>query len=215
MKTKNETTRKNSSMIAFAAMFSMMLISASLSAQETNPGRTLFGPNVTFTEVWAPEVKLNRIQGQTGTLVGGYGGVLINDKYLLGFTGGVNLGHPTVNYGYFGGIGQVVVYPGKMVHMSVQLMLAYGSTKDYENPKNGLLDNFWNISGERFMITEPGVNLEVNLSERITFVTGVSYRTVSGIDPNNEYVDITHVTSQEMSGVNFNIGLKFRKIAKK
>jgi len=65
------------------------------------------------------------------------------------------------------------------------------------------------------MITEPGVNLEVNLSERITFVTGVSYRTVSGIDPNNKYVDITHVTSQDMSGVNFNIGLKFRKIAKK
>lgn len=215
MKTKNEKTGKSGRMLASVTMFSMMLISASLSAQETKPGRTLLGPDVTFEEVWSPEVKLNRIQRQTGTLVGMYGGTLINGKYLLGFTGGVNLGHPTVNYGYFGGIGQVIVYPGKMVHVSAQLVVAYGTTKDYENPKNGLLDNFWNISGERFMMTEPGVNLEVNLSEKMTLVTGVSYRTVTGVDPNNEYVDITHVTSQDMSGLNFSIGLKFRKMVKR
>jgi len=81
--------------------------------------------------------------------------------------------------------------------------------------KNPETLRLWNIYGDRFMITGPGVNLEVNLSDIITFVAGVSYRTVSGIDPNNEYVDITHVTSQEMSGVNFNIGLKFSKISKK
>ena len=215
MKTKNEKNRKNSSKLLCVTMFSLMLFTASLSAQETKPGRTLFGPDVTFEEVWSPEVKLNSIQGQTGTLVGMYGGALINRKVLLGFTGGVNLSHPTVNYGYFGGIVQVIIYPGKMVHMSAQLVLAYGSTKDYENPKNGLLDNFWNISGERFMITEPGVNLEINLSERMTLVTGVSYRTVTGIDPDNEYIYITHVTNQDMSGINFNIGLRFRKVSKK
>lgn len=213
MKTKNEKCEKYSRRFACAVMFSLMLVSASVSAQETIPGRTLFGPDVTFTGVWSPEVKLNTIQGKTGTLIGGYAGTLINQRILLGFAGGVNLGHPTVNYGYFGGIAQVVVFPGKMFHMSGQLVVAYGTTKDYENPKSGLLDNFWNISGERFVINEPGVNIEVNLSERVTLVTGVSYRFVSGIDPDNEYVDITHVTSQDMSGINFNIGLKFTKIA--
>ncbi len=134
---------------------------------------------------------------------------------FLGFTGGGNPGHPTVNYGYFGGIAQLIVYPGRMVHVSGQMVIAYGTTKDYETPKNGLLDNFWNISGERFTINEPGVNVELNLSERVTLVTGLSYRFVNGIDPNNEYVNITHVTSQDMSGLNFNIGLKFTKPPKR
>ena len=213
MKTKNEK-REKYSRFACAVMFSLLLVSGSVSAQETKPERTLFGPDVTITEVWAPEVKLNTIQGKTGTLIGIYGGALINHKVLLGFTGGVNLSHPTVNYGYFGGIAQVIAYPGKMIHVSGQLVVAYGTTKDYENPKSGLLDNFWNISGERFVLNEPGVNIEVNLSERVTFVTGVSYRWVTGLDPNNEYIDITHVTNQDMSGVNFNIGLKFTKLNK-
>jgi len=215
MKTKNEKNEMNNSMIACVVMFFLMLVSASVSAQVTKPERTLFGPDVTFAEVWAPEVKLNSIQGKTGTLIGMYGGVVINRTVLLGFTGGVNLGHPTVNYGYFGGIAQYILYPGKMLHISGQMIIAYGTTKDYENPKSGLLDNFWNISGERFAMTEPGINIEVNLSERVTFVSGVSYRYVSGLDPDNEYIDITHVTNQDMGGLNFNIGLKFTKISKK
>lgn len=215
MKTKNEKSEMNNSLLTCVAMFFLLLVSVAVSAQESKPERTLFGPDVTFAEVWAPEVKLNSIQGKTGTLIGMYGGVLINQKVLLGFTGGVNLGHPTVNYGYFGGIAQFIAYPGKMLHISGQLIIAYGTTKDYENPKSGLLDNFWNISGERFVMNEPGINIEVILSERVTFITGVSYRFVSGLDPNNEYIDITHITNQDMSGINFNIGLKFTKFSKK
>ncbi len=217
MKTKEVKSETRSSRLACAVMFSLMLtsVSVSLSAQDARQERTLLGPDVTYSAVWAPEVKFNSIQGHMGTLIGGYSGVLINRNYLLGFAGGINLSHPTVNYGYFGGIAQMIVYPAKMVHMSGQLVVAYGSTKDYENPKNGLLDNFWNISGERFMMTEPGINVEVNLSDGITLVAGVSYRFVNGIDPNNEYIDITHVTSQDMSGVNFSIGLKITRSGKK
>lgn len=215
MKTKNWKNEKYNSKLASFVMFFLMLVPASVTAQGTKQERTLFGPDVTFDEVWAPEVKLNSIQGKTGTLIGMYGGVLINRTVVLGFTGGVNLGHPTVNYGYFGGIAQYILYPGKMLHISGLMIIAYGTTQDYENPKSGLLDNFWNISGERFAMTEPGFNIEVNLSERVTFVCGVSYRYVSGLDPINEYIDITHVTNQDMSGINFNIGLKFIKISKK
>lgn len=215
MKTKIENRKKYCSSLVCTVILSSMLISATVSAQEAPTGRTLLGPDVTVTEVWAPEVKINSIQGMTGTLVGFYGGAMFNRTLLLGISGGVNLGHPTVNYGYFGGLAQVVLYPSSMVHTSGQVMIAYGTTKDYENPKSGLLDNFWNISGEDFMIIEPGVNLEVNMSRNVTLVTGVSYRHVTRLDANNENVSVTHVTSQEMSGVNFNIGLKFTKMPKR
>ena len=205
----------NGRIVFCTVMTISMLISASVTAQETVPERTLLGPDISVTEVWAPEVKINSIQGQTGTLVGFYGGAMFNRTVMLGIAGGVNLGHPTVNYGYFGGLAQVVIFPSSMVHMSGQVMIAYGTTKDYEDPKSGLLDNFWNISGEDFMIIEPGVNLEVNMSKNVTLVTGVSYRQVTRLDANNENVSITHVTNQDMSGLNFNIGLKFTKPARK
>ncbi|MDM8003726.1 MAG: acyltransferase [Bacteroidota bacterium] len=218
MKTKEvKNGNLSGSKTACAVMLALILSSVSLSsrAQETVPDRTLLGPDVRYTSVWAPEVRISSIQGKVGTTVGGYTGVMINRTFLLGLTGAVNLTHPTVNYGYFGGIAQAVAYPSKMVHMSAQLVVAWGSTKDYENPKSSLFDNFWNISGERFMMTEPGVNLEVNISDGIALVAGAGYRFVSGIDSANEYVDITRLTSQDMSGVSFSIGLKITKAGKK
>jgi peptidoglycan/LPS O-acetylase OafA/YrhL len=218
MKTNEVKNGKNSSSkAACAVMLSLILVSASFSAraQETMPERTLLGPDVKYTSVWSPEARISSIQGKTGVTIGGYTGVMINRTFLLGITGSVNLTHPTVNYGYFGGIVQAVAYPSRMVHMSAQLVVAWGSTKDYENPKSSLFDNFWNISGERFMMTEPGVNLEVNLSQGIALVAGAGYRFVSGIDSGNEYVDITHLTSQDMSGVSISLGLKITKACRK
>jgi hypothetical protein len=218
MKTNETKNGKNSSSkTACAVMLSLILASVTLSAgaQETMPERTLLGPDVRYTSVWSPEVRISSIQGKAGATIGGYTGVMINRTLMLGLTGAVNLTHPTVNYGYFGGIAQAVANPSRMVHMSAQLVVAWGSTKDYENPKSSLFDNFWNISGERFMMTEPGVNLEVNLSQGIALVAGASYRFVSGIDSGNEYVDMTHLTSQDMSGVSFSIGLNITKAGKK
>jgi hypothetical protein len=191
-------------MIAFCSMVNVV-------AAQQDSIQTLFKSNVKASELWVPEVKLNSIQGDIGTLIGFYGGVLLNRTFLIGIDGGVNLGHPRVNYGYFGGIGQVILFPEKVVHGSGQLLIAYGTTKDYENPKTGLLDNFWNISGEQFFMMEPGFNLEMNLSYRVALVAGVSYRFVSGLDSESKYVSNTHVTNKDMSGLNFNIGLKFWK----
>jgi len=215
MKTRIENQKMNRKEVFFAMIITLMLLTGAAAAQDAENTRTLLSPDIKVTEMWSPEVKLNSIQGEIGTLVGFYGGALFNRNLLLGISGGVNLGHPTVNYGYFGGIAQVIVNPGSVYHVSGQILVAWGTTKDYEDPKVGLLDNFWNISGESFFITEPGINLEVNLSTRVTFVAGVSYRYVTGIDGNNENVQVTHVTNEDMSGINFNIGLKFAKRTKK
>jgi len=90
-------------------------------------------------------------------------------------------------------------------------LLAYGSAKDYEDPKSGLLDNFLNVSGAPFFLMEPGINLELNISRNVMLVAGVSYRWVTGMDENSENVSITHVTNEDLSGINFNIGVKFGK----
>jgi hypothetical protein len=211
METKIKNQKSNVSGFFFALVATLMFNSTVAVAQPQDSTKTLFKSDVKVSELWVPEVKLNSIQGDIGTLIGFYGGALINRTVLLGIAGGVNLGHPRVNYGYFGGIGQFIFKAENLVHCSGQLVLAYGSTKDYENPKSGLLDNFWNISGAHYFMMEPGVNLEVNLSKKLTFVAGVSYRYVSGLNENDENVSITHVTNKDLSGLNFNVGLKFGK----
>jgi len=211
MKTKTKIQKFNPIKGFYAMVVVLMLFSAGTIAQQQDSTQTLFKSGVKVSELWTPEIKINSIQGDIGTLIGIYGGALINRTLLVGFSGGVNLGHPRVNYGYFGGIGQYIHNPSRMMHWSGQLLIAYGTTKDYESPKSGPFDNFWNISGESFFLMEPGVNLELNLSSRLTLVAGVSYRHVSGLDETNENVSITHVTNGDMSGINFNVGLKFGK----
>jgi hypothetical protein len=211
MKTKTANQKLNLNGLTSVLIVVLMLRSTGGLAQEQESTKTLLKSDVKVSELFTPEVKLNSIQGNIGTLVGFYGGPLINRTLLIGACGGVNLGHPRVNYGYFGGIVQYIFKPEEMVHFSSQLVIAFGSTKDYDHPKSGLLDNFWNISGASFFMMEPGVNLELNISGKLTFVAGVSYRYVSGLNENNENISITHVTNKDLSGINFNIGLKFGK----
>jgi hypothetical protein len=211
MKTKTKNQMMNLKKRLFSAVIALVVLLSVATAQETDSIQTVFKTDVKVSELWTPEIKINSIQGDIGTLIGFYGGALINRSVLVGVSGGVNLGHPRVNYGYFGSIGQFIFKSEKMVHCSSQLLIAFGTTKDYENPKKGLLDNFWNISGENFFLMEPGINLELNLSKNITFVAGISYRFVSGLNENSEDVAKTRVTSRDMSGLNFNIGMKFGK----
>jgi hypothetical protein len=215
MKTLTKNPKLNLSKAISTMIAALMFLSIRVAAQEEEYIKSLFNENLTINELWTPEVKINSIQGDIGTLVGFYGGALINRTFLIGISGGLNLGHPRVNYGYFGGIMQYIFKPSEVVHYSGQLLLAHGTTKDYENPKRGLLDNFWNISGASFFIMEPGLNIEANLSSRITLVAGMSYRYVSGLNENNENVMVTRVTNKDLSGWNFNIGLKFVKRPKK
>jgi len=112
-------------------------------------------------------------------------GPVINLTLLIDACGGVNLGHPQVNYGYIGGIVQYFFRPEQVVNFSTQLVMAFGTTKDYENPKTGLFDNFCNISGTSFNTREPGINIEVNLHGNMVLVEGVSYRYVSGLNKND------------------------------
>jgi hypothetical protein len=180
-------------------------------SQEQDSVQTLLRPDAKIVQIFAPEIKVNSIQGDMGTLLGIYGGPLINRTFLIGVCGGINLGHPHVNYGYIGGIFQYIFRPSEVVHVSSQLVLAYGTTKDYENPKSSLFDNFWNISGTSFYMMEPGINFEMNINSRLILVAGVSYRYVSGLNENSVELSRTHVTNRDMSGVNFSLGVKFRK----
>jgi hypothetical protein len=178
-------------------------------AQEEESTQTLFSGTPELGFVWGADLKFNSIQGQTGSFIAFYGGALIDRTTLLAATIGGNVGHPTVNYSYFGLLTQYTYNPKSLIHSSAQVLFAFGTTKDYEQAKSSLFDNFMNTTGAMFYIVEPGVNMELNLSVTVRMLIGVSYRLAFGLDENSIHVERTKVTAKDFSGLNVNIGVKF------
>jgi hypothetical protein len=187
------------------------LLSNNANAQEDETTKTLFGSETNIGFGWGGEIKFNSIQNKIGSLIGFYGGALVNKSLLFGAAIGANFGHPTVNYSYLGLLAQYSYKPQEVFNPSGQVLIALASTKDYERPKSSLMDNFLNTNGANFYFVEPGINLEINLSKSVRLVPGLSYRFAFGLDESSEHVAITNVTSKDMSGLNINIGVKIGK----
>jgi len=109
---------------------------------------------------------------------------------------------------YLGLLCQYTYLPEELIHGSAQVLLASGSTKDYEMEKSSFFDNYGNITGPGFFLIEPAVNAELNLSLKTRLVMGLGYRMVSGLDEDHELISTTKVTNEDLSGLNFNIGVK-------
>lgn len=174
-------------------------------AQET---QTLFGPKTEVSFVRAMEFKTSSIQDDIGVAVGFYGGALINHSTLFGLSAGFNLSHPKVNHGYLALLTQYTHNPNELLHFSGQMLLGIGSTRDYEQSKTNLFDNFANVFGPGFLFIEPGINAELNFTNSTRLVIGLSYRLAGGLDEDDELIDKTKVTDKDLSGLNFNIGVK-------
>ena len=175
-------------------------------AQET---KTLFKPDSKIGFMWGIELKTSSIQHEPAVQYGMYAGALFNHAVMIGAVGAANVTHPRVNYGYTAVMVQYTYKPASLLHLNVQLIFGSGSTKDYENEKSNMLDNFGNVTGARFNIVEPGINGEINLGVKTRLVLGVAYRHVYGIDPHSEYTLRTHVSDSDLSGFNFTAGVKF------
>jgi hypothetical protein len=206
MKTLSKT---NTASIALGALIFMFGFASY--GQQDDDVQTLLKKDGKVDFLWSPGIKFNSIQGDIGSAIEFYGGPVFNKSLLLGGIGAVNFGHPRVNYGYFGFIGQYVHKPNNLFHIGGQLITAYGTTKDYEREKSSLFDNFWNITGADFFVVEPGAQFELNLNTRLRLTSTLSYRLVTGLDPESAHLSRTHVTNGEMSGVNLRIGLTFGK----
>ena len=185
----------------------LLIVDLSL-AQET---KTLIGSGNDYGFAWMLELKTNSIKGDMGASYAVNGGVLVNRTAIFGLGFGLNLTHDVVNYGYFGLYGNYAFNPSELFHITAHLLLGTGSARDYDRPKSSTFDNFGNITGSGFYIIEPGINVEMNFSERVRFYAGFSFSLVSGLDEDHEKIATSKVTNKDLCGFIFNIGVKFVK----
>ena len=209
MKTSIPKSKSLPIISALAISFCFTIIGLDINAQDEQSFGTLFGPDTQVNFVWSPEIKVSTIENETGTALGFYAGALINKSFLIAGAFGGSGDYQTNNYCYFGILGQYTHNPHKLVHPSAQLLIAAGSTLEYDNERSNIFDNDLETTAT-FYFAEPGVNLEVNLSQKIRLVSGLSYRFAWGMDEySSDYITQTPLTSNDMSAFNVNLGLKF------
>jgi hypothetical protein len=128
MKTKSKNQKMNVSGLFFALAATLMFAYAGATAQQQDSTKTLFKSDVKVSELWVPEVKLNSIQGDIGTLIGFYGGTVINKSYLLGIAGTAGA-WGTASQGGVGGTWKIT---GSKTSGTIAMISASGKTTSYK-----------------------------------------------------------------------------------
>ncbi|HCM77190.1 MAG TPA: hypothetical protein DIS90_12455 [Cytophagales bacterium] len=165
--------------------------------------------------------KFTTIKGEYANLVEMYGGWYINQRFMLGLSGGATTNNIPVpfeyaaipgerlsyEYGQFGLATEYVLGSNRTFHIVFHLMTGAGFTVQYDRY------NVWETSNGRnhvgldenwFFVAEPEIQLEVNVFKWMRFSPGYSYRSVYGSDA-------AGLRDEDLSGSSFNLTLKFGK----
>lgn len=193
----------------------ILLAATPLLAQE----ETLFNGSVDIGGYGGPVTRVTKVLGESGLLVGGYGGVLIDHRLMIG-GGGYGLvtehrarpeaevlysygGQPLLlNMGYGGVVIEYMILPSKLVHCSA-ILLVGGGAVDYRYRYSDWYDQSMHHNPDLFFVAEPGVNLEVNVVSWMRLDIGATYRYVSGLG------DLVGVNNSDLRQLSGGLTLKF------
>lgn len=204
--------------------------------EESTEFRTIFGSdmNIESGGYGAPEFKFGKVNNQFSLLLGGKGGWVINNKFVIGGGGYGMPSNNTFDYtenledidgnlvvdstrkldlgmGYGGIFFEYVLNPKKALHLTFPLFIGAGGAQigirsEQETNITSQQDysTYEYIESSGFFVLEPGVNIELNMTKYFRLDFGASYRFISG-------TQLQRLSSNNLSDFSFNLGLKFGK----
>jgi hypothetical protein len=157
-----------------------------LKAQEEAEIQTLFGEGqINISGFGGPFMNFSLIDDKFAHLMGGGGGILINDfffgGYGIGLTNSIEF-EGTSNELGFGHGGFWLGYnfiSKKLIHPSFHIQLGWGKISQ-RLPAGGRYDN-----GDNVFVITPTLELEVNITKYFKISAGGNYRFVSFVDDEN------------------------------
>jgi hypothetical protein len=157
-----------------------------LKAQEEAEIQTLFGEGqINISGFGGPFMNFSLIDDKFAHLMGGGGGILINDfffgGYGIGLTNSIEF-EGTPNELRFGHGGFWLGYnfiSKKLIHPSFHIQLGWGKIAQ-RLPSGGPLDN-----GDNVFVITPTLELEMNITKYFKISAGGNYRFVSFVDDEN------------------------------
>lgn len=215
-----------------ARLFSILLLFIALSSigqDDDVEFRTIFGNNTSDGGYGALELKVGPVNGETGLFVGGRGGWIIGHKFVIGGAGyglttnnsflenpankPIGVGTDStrtidINMGYGGLLLEYILFPKKAIHLSFPLIIGAGgaSLSAKKNIDNTLNPNEISINdpveNSGYFLLEPGMHVELNMAKFFRLSAGANYRYITG-------ADLDRLSSNDLSGLNFSLTLKF------
>ncbi len=174
---------------------------------------TLFGEKAPF--VFVPTLKATSIGDRWGTMLGVYGGALINKSILVGLGTYWSLSNTAINMGYSGLMVEYRYMPHRLLHVGGSLLVGYGGANaTYRNTginfnPLGIVENVGRLFSPQFFVLEPSAFGEVNLNSNLSASLGASYRFVTGMQETLSS-STTGLTNQGLSGIAANVGIRIR-----
>jgi hypothetical protein len=189
------------SMSGAAAGVLVLLAAASVAASPQDPasggqasraaqpgqGSLLLQP-VSSGFVVTPEVKFTPVNHSTGTMVGGYGGWLLDDTFLLGgaaywLTNGVD----GTDMSYGGVIAGWMVPIGSMARVGGRGLFGFGNAQmpvqytyqNYGRHHSGTPTTQWVWVNQNFVVFEPQATAAIRLTRTVSFDIAGGYRLIA------------------------------------
>jgi len=189
------------------------VVLTALTATAFSQPKTLFSMgDLRFSGFGGPSLRGTQIAGEPGMLVGGYGGVMLNQTFIFGGGGyglvnnikaadAVQAANPTrtqyIRMGYGGFYMEYVHNPMELVHFSASTLIGGGGAMYSHDYKDVDEDN-----GNPFFVVEPAIHAELNMTDFLRTNVGLSYRWVNGLE-------LDHLSNKDLSQVTLSLNFKF------
>lgn len=184
--------------------------------QENEQIKTIFSKGRSNGGYGALSFSYTQIDGKDAFLMGARGSWVIDHSFAIGFGGcgfinDVNYHHwaeTNLDENLAGGYGGIylepIIAPRLPVHISIPVLLGVGgiSYVDHQNNwDNWLLDN---NRSDAFLVFEPAVELEFNMTRHLRLAGTIGYRFTSKVEMEN-------INPDALEGTNIGLILKFGK----
>ncbi|MEE3193397.1 MAG: hypothetical protein VX289_02675 [Candidatus Poribacteria bacterium] len=146
----------------------------------------------------SPIVKLTKVHNEFDLMIGARGAVLLNRALAIGIGGyslasSIHVSDPQSNFEmeYAGLILEFVFPSDKLVHLSASTLIGWGSLNNAANRNWMTYDPYYddrhsyanyNLVDDSFMVIEPELDFELNMTTFFRLGLGISYRYISGVD---------------------------------
>lgn len=139
----------------------------------------------------APTVKYTRFNDEDALLLGGYAGVMLNSKLMLGAGAYAlvnNIEAPTPataaqrywNMWYTGFVPEYTIKSNKLFHGAIGVLIGGGGVFTSERFNHSFDNDRETYDDSGFFVLEPHANLEMNITRFLRIGIGGSYRHISG-----------------------------------
>ncbi len=190
----------------YTPVLAIMLLSSAGLAQE----QTLLSGIYDHGGFGGPTFQLTQFDGQTGVMIGGHGGWIINHTVYLG-GGGMGLVNDIeielapdslryLDFGYGGLELGFVLASDRLIHFTFSSLIGGGGVQYRSSYENSNYD--FQAEGDPFFMVEPAVHVVLNVTRHFRIGLGGGYRLIRG-------VDLAGLSDDFLSGPNASLTLNF------